>query len=48
MLDTEKERIKERAEKLSQMNPCQLLILKAFQDGLIAGQKIEQEKANKV
>lgn len=48
MLDTEKERIKERAEKLSQMSSYQLLILKAFQDGLLAGQKIEQEKMSKV
>lgn len=47
MVKENKEKIRENAEKLSQMNYFQLLLVKTFQDGLIAGRKIEQEELNK-
>lgn len=47
MLDERKEKLREKAEKLSQMDGFQLLLVKAFQDGIIAGQQTERERQNK-
>lgn len=45
--DERKEKLRENAEKLSQMNNFQLLLVKTFQDGVIAGQQAERERQNK-
>ncbi len=47
MPDERKEKIRENAEKLSQMNGFQLLLVKTFQDGIILGQRVEREKQKK-
>ena len=44
LAEERKEKIKRNAEKLSKMDGIQLLIIKAFQDGVVAGQRVEREK----
>ena len=43
LTEERKERIRTNAEKLLQMNSSQLLLVKAYQDGIVAGQIIERE-----
>ncbi len=43
-IEERKEKIRKNAEKLMQMTYMQLLVSKAFQDGMIAGQRIESER----
>lgn len=42
-----KEKIREKAEKLSQMDGVQLLLIKTFQDGIVTGQIMERERLDK-
>lgn len=46
LTDERKENIRKNAEKLSQMDGMQLLIVKTYQDGLEMGQRIERERLN--
>ncbi len=48
MLSSErKEQIRKRAEILSKADGYQLLLVKAYQDGIIAGQTMERERRDK-
>lgn len=47
LANEKKEKIRKKAEKLSQMDVMQLLMVKTFQDGIIAGQELEREKINR-
>lgn len=42
-----KEKLRKNALKLSQMDSFQLLLVKTFQDGVVAGQQAERERQNK-
>lgn len=44
MLKEKKEEIRKTAEKLSKMNGFQLLLVKTYQEGIIAGQMAERER----